>query len=309
LVSFGGQVTKKNIDSVLFRTRFSNIHNHTFTPRLIHANSDSTYLDSLDLHDDGLHGDSLMNDGLYGGYIPPRPIEDYYFLSVSTVDDQTNKYYNTPNRCIFTTAGPVVVDSIFSAFMPLEKRYSFNLYLKNLGSTVQIKNPSVKIICNDPWVTSISGITETAPTILPGQVVLCFGTTSIFYDSTLFPGYFNLKFEISSSGNLYWIDSIKTIVTGIGKDELLPKQYYISQNYPNPFNSTSIIKYSIPKSSQVTLKIFNVLGSEIETLVNEEKSIGTYEINWNAVNLPSGVYFYRLQAGDFVQTRKMILLK
>jgi hypothetical protein len=58
-----------------------------------------------------------------------------------------------------------------------------------------------------------------------------------------------------------------------------------------------------------SIKIFNVLGSEIETLVDEEKPIGTYELSWNAANLPSGVYFYRLQAGDFVQTRKMILLK
>jgi len=57
------------------------------------------------------------------------------------------------------------------------------------------------------------------------------------------------------------------------------------------------------------LKIFNTLGEEVETLVNEEKPVGTYEVNWNAANLPSGVYFYRIQAGDFVQTRKMILLK
>ena len=91
--------------------------------------------------------------------------------------------------------------------------------------------------------------------------------------------------------------------------KVIPTEYLLSQNYPNPFNSSSIIKYSIPKSSQVTLKIFNTLGEELETLVNEEKPVGTYEVNWNAANLPSGVYFYRLQAGEFVQTRKMILLK
>jgi flagellar hook assembly protein FlgD len=67
--------------------------------------------------------------------------------------------------------------------------------------------------------------------------------------------------------------------------------------------------YSISTSSRVTLKIFNTLGEEIETLVNEEKPTGTYEINWDATNLPSGVYFYQLKAGDFVKTCKMILLK
>ena len=99
--------------------------------------------------------------------------------------------------------------------------------------------------------------------------------------------------------------------------KVIPTDFSLSQNYPNPFNSSSIIKYSIPKSSQVSLKIFNTLGEEIETLVNEEKVIGTYELTWNASNLPSGVYFYTLQVVDpeassgqgFMQARKMILLK
>ncbi len=91
--------------------------------------------------------------------------------------------------------------------------------------------------------------------------------------------------------------------------ELIPDKFALYQNYPNPFNSSSVIKYSIPYSSQVTLKIFNTLSKEIETLVNEEKPVGTYELNWNAANLPSGVYFYRLQTGSFGQTRKMLLLK
>jgi len=86
-------------------------------------------------------------------------------------------------------------------------------------------------------------------------------------------------------------------------------EYYLYQNFPNPFNPTTTIIYSIPKLSFVTLRIYDVLGSEVETLINEEKAVGTYELNWNAANLPSGVYFYRLQAGSFVETKKMILLK
>lgn len=93
----------------------------------------------------------------------------------------------------------------------------------------------------------------------------------------------------------------------------VPTEFLLSQNYPNPFNSSSTIKYSIPKSSQVTLKIFNTLGQEIEAIVNEEKTIGTYEINWDAASttggLPSGVYFYQLRAGGFVETKKMLYLK
>ena len=86
-------------------------------------------------------------------------------------------------------------------------------------------------------------------------------------------------------------------------------EFNLSQNYPNPFNSTTKITYSIPQTSNVVIKVFDILGNEIETLVSEEKQTGTYEITWYAEGLPSGVYFYRLQAGSFVETKKMILLK
>ena len=95
----------------------------------------------------------------------------------------------------------------------------------------------------------------------------------------------------------------------IVSSDFIPETYSLEQNYPNPFNPTTKLIYSITRSCLVTLKVFDVLGTEIETLVNEEKPVGTYKLNWNAADLPSGVYFYRLQAGDFLQTRKMILLK
>jgi hypothetical protein len=93
------------------------------------------------------------------------------------------------------------------------------------------------------------------------------------------------------------------------KETDYPLEYTLSQNYPNPFNPVTTIKYTVPHKSFITIKIFNVLGKEITTLVNDEKSPGVYELTWNAGNLPSGVYFYRLQNGSFIDTRKMILMK
>jgi len=87
------------------------------------------------------------------------------------------------------------------------------------------------------------------------------------------------------------------------------QNFILNQNYPNPFNSNTKIKYSIPQSSPVQIKVFDVLGKEIQTLVNEEKPVGTYEITWNAENLPSGIYFYQLRAGSFIETKKMTLLR
>jgi N-acetylneuraminic acid mutarotase len=89
----------------------------------------------------------------------------------------------------------------------------------------------------------------------------------------------------------------------------IPEGYYLSQNYPNPFNPSTKINYSIPEITFVTLKVFDVLGNEIAALVNEEKPAGTYQINYSSDKLPSGIYFYRLEAGSFIETKKMVLLR
>ena len=92
-------------------------------------------------------------------------------------------------------------------------------------------------------------------------------------------------------------------------DEILANEFTLSQNYPNPFNPTTKIKYSIPHSSDVQIKVFNILGNEIITLVDEFKVAGEYELTFDAHNLPSGVYFYRMVSEGFSQSSKMILLK
>jgi hypothetical protein len=89
----------------------------------------------------------------------------------------------------------------------------------------------------------------------------------------------------------------------------VPTVFLLSQNYPNPFNPITSIQYSIPNRNNVVLKIYDILGNEVSTLVNEEKEAGAYAINFDANNLASGLYLYRIQAGSFIDTKKMILLK
>jgi hypothetical protein len=115
------------------------------------------------------------------------------------------------------------------------------------------------------------------------------------------------------SDNL-WVDHFciaEPVLVSVEEEQIdeIPTEFLLSQNYPNPFNPSTKIKYSVPKSSNVVIKVFDILGNEIETLVSEEKPAGTYEVTWYAEQLPSGVYFYQLKAGGFVQTRKMLLLK
>ena len=122
------------------------------------------------------------------------------------------------------------------------------------------------------------------------------------------------------AGTEYYIDdlSFTNNTTDVKNNQTkIPKIFSLYQNYPNPFNPATTIKYSVPpvedanfaSSTTVQLKVFDILGNEIATLVNEEKPAGTYSIRWNAENQPSGVYFYRLQAGSYTAVKKMMLLK
>jgi hypothetical protein len=88
-----------------------------------------------------------------------------------------------------------------------------------------------------------------------------------------------------------------------------PKTFLLEQNYPNPFNPSTTIRYQLPVASEVKLEVYDVLGKKIATLVNERQSAGSYQVVWNASGLSSGTYFYRLQAGTFVETKKMIMVK
>ncbi len=98
-------------------------------------------------------------------------------------------------------------------------------------------------------------------------------------------------------------------INGLREIDPVANTFELSQNYPNPFNPTTLIRFSIPEAGNVSLKVYNVLGQEVMSLINEEMAVGSYEADFNAANFSSGVYFYTLQAGDFTSTKKMMLLK
>jgi photosystem II stability/assembly factor-like uncharacterized protein len=157
------------------------------------------------------------------------------------------------------------------------------------------KNPNEGFVCGErlahttdgglTWRT-ISGVTGTYmswPDSLHGWIV---GSSGSIFRTT--------------SGGVTWMkDNLKT----------WPSQYLLTQNYPNPLNSSTTIEFAIPTSGFVSLRVYNLLGQEIAVLVQEEKSIGRHITTWNASEIASGIYFYRLQAGSFVDTKKLILLR
>ena len=107
----------------------------------------------------------------------------------------------------------------------------------------------------------------------------------------------------------YSVQPVSAVSVGDNIGASNPNHFRLYQNYPNPFNPETIILYSIPKSDFVTLKIYDMLGREIQTLVSEFQKVDTYPINFDASKLSSGIYFYQLQVGDFVETKKMLFLR
>ncbi|MEP7146541.1 MAG: T9SS type A sorting domain-containing protein, partial [bacterium] len=89
----------------------------------------------------------------------------------------------------------------------------------------------------------------------------------------------------------------------------IPGNFSLSQNFPNPFNPKTIINYELPTANYVTLKVYDVLGNEVKTIVNEKETAGSYAIEFDASGFPSGIYYYKIKAGEFEQVKKMILLK
>ncbi len=126
-------------------------------------------------------------------------------------------------------------------------------------------------------------------------------------------GWIGFKYvtDCSVDGFFVFVDDVEVLnpigIKPIGGN--VPKVFAMRQNYPNPFNPVTNIEFDLPKSEFVRLIVFNTLGQEVKTLVNETKQAGSYKVDFDASSLPSGAYFYRITAGDFVQTNKMILVK
>lgn len=195
------------------------------------------------------------------------------------------------------TGGTEAGNKAFSIIQTMDGGYvvgGFKDSFEPAGDMYIVKYDSIWNTCgsNDSFVTSSSGTGGTITTVTPTV--------------TSPTGFITPRSPVVGSGGT----ATTLCVTGIKPiSNEIPVSFKLFQNYPNPFNSNSKIKYQISKTGDVKLEIFDVLGHEITTLVNETLKPGIYEAEWDGENYPSGVYFYRLEAGSFIETKKMVLLK
>jgi len=306
---------RPGLDSATLTARLNNPDGHGTRLAAFLRNSAGMLVDSIRLYDDGLHGDSLAGDGLCGArFTTPPATEDNYSLSLTTYDLTNGIPYKLTQALHYTTAGPVVIDGY--AFNTADttaapgKMMYYKIRLANRGSAMTIPNVSVKVRSLDTTVT-VQNIQISYGSLSPGQLSVGTANQGIRYSASR-PGNYVVQFvvEISSDGNAYWTDTFTDVVTGVAESEGgVPTEFALQQNYPNPFNPSTAISYALPQRSHVRLTVFNTLGQQVATLVNGEMEAGNHNVTFDAAELASGVYLYLLQAGEFVETKKLILMK
>jgi hypothetical protein len=188
------------------------------------------------------------------------------------------------------------------------------MYYDSLGSPIYIENYYfIAIDSLDEFEYELWFHPKTYPPFDPALIL---------FDSTFYVDQNDFDLQLIAKRNGIPVDSFTQPFRAdfgldVEHDEIPSEEFKLLQNYPNPFNPSTKIKYSIPsnvkrETSIVSLKVYDVLGNEVATLVNEESATGgagSYEVDFNAASLQSGIYFYQLRAGSFIETKKMILLK
>ncbi len=299
---------RPGVDTVCVTAMLANPLHHAVALSAMVTDSLDAVWDSVPLRDDGLHWDGSANDNLWGCAIRAPSDENFFNVNVRTEDITQGTSRSVTSAAPFTTAGPVTLDSL--GITMRGTTYRLTPFMRNNGTTFTIRGAKVALICKDPWVDYINPFQYPIPDLAPGADA---ATKNFYVTLNAEPlGYFDVKADISVDGWVYWTDSMRFDVTGTGvadRNEGPPVAFALDQNYPNPCNPSTTIRYALPNRSMVTLTVFNLLGEEVARLVAGEKEAGYHEVQFDGGNLESGIYFCRMQAGNFTQTRKLMVLR
>lgn len=239
--------------------------------------------------------------------------EDFYSPPTSFTDSKNQNYRNNATVTM-TLTDPI---DITSNYPRLTYRTKFDI-------EANFDYGQIKISTNNGinWIAVAGNYTEPGVSPQPvGQPVYDGAVSSWVKEDIDLTNYqspqFKMQFVLKTDGGItrdgWYLDDIGvlyyTIPVGSRTESETVYKFSLEQNYPNPFNPATSMQYTIGSRQFVTLKIYDLLGREITTLVNEEKTAGSYAAEFDAKDLPSGVYFYKLRAGEFVETKKMLLLK
>ena len=290
-------------DTITISAIVENPNAHEVSAMLMFERLDGARIDSIQMNPVDLE----VNNSWQCKWITESLPEDRYWLSLK-VTDNTNGTIFTNKQISRITNIPVKLEKITCTQISANN-YKFQPMLNNAGISKVLTNVEVEITSKDSWFKSISPNITTLSYLKPGQPRKTESFT-VSIDAATFLNYFNLTVNISIDKWNFWSydTTIAIIPTGIEQVELVPLTFNLQQNFPNPFNSVTTIPWQLNEPSNVTLKVIDIIGRTVTTLVEEQRQQGNYETQFNAATLPKGIYFYQLKANGNLQTRKMIVL-
>jgi hypothetical protein len=195
-------------------------------------------------------------------------------------------------------------DAAIALSRPAGASYGNYFYLVGGDTnTTAVKNTKVFVfnVTNNTWFYTILNNPNAVSNICAGVTAHCINDTVRIFQ----PG----GYTTVGTTNLVVLGCGPTIVGNSTITSNVPSAYLLSQNYPNPFNPSTKISFSLPKAGNVKLVVYDILGKEVATLINDYRTAGTHSVEFNASNLASGVYLYRIESGDFKETKRMMLVK
>lgn len=244
--------------------------------------------------------------------VPNRPFEDYSYVAPTLYDNQPTTFivsavpksgYQIPTLWGSPRSG-ISIDNMMPEFL--------NYGIEQIQNGVNLSWSVNRVIHHDLMGYRI--YRHTSSGFIPDEsnlLVVLPSESEVYLDDSIINGqnYFYKIEAVDDASNSSWTAELSIGITSAITDPTLPTDFAISQNYPNPFNPTTKIRYQIPVASNVTLKVYDILGNEAAVLVDGDQPAGFYNVDFNASNLSSGIYLYKIEAESFVQTRKMILIK
>jgi len=301
-------------DTVGITARVENPLAHSLNVVGVLTSGSGILVDSVLLKDDGLHGDSASADGLWGyRYVPKKDDTIHISIRVDDLAVGTSRTLRDAATMVFTRGAQIAVDtrSISLARITMTaSRYDTTFLVWNSGYASDSLAVSL-----DPG----NVVPDTAVAAFPQMFGLAPGdsqnVTFRIHPGLLLPQYYYVQVIVESKSAFGQSRFVKDyqfelVVTGSICDLLgLPSVYVLYHNYPNPFNPSTTIRYGLPNRSHVAMAVFNALGQRVAQLVNGEMEAGYHEVRFDGTALSSGVYFYRIRAGGFVQTRKLLLCR
>jgi len=335
-------------DEIWFSAQVSN-GNDVF---LAYRSNSYGIFDKINMYDDGNHGDGEEGDGVYGISIIASPTDIQYYIYAENSNAVTflpaNAEYEFYDIDVETG---VTSDIVINEFLAASENCCGNdIFNGNSEDFVELYNIGIEPININGWGFSDTDglITTVAPdtSIAPGEFLVLWYTG----DNNGFP---EVNEKLSSNGETIYIadadgnpiisynfgsqtDDVSfgripdgsdewifmnptpgianTEELNINHDKTIPDQYILFQNYPNPFNPVTTLRYDLPENGHINITIYDMLGREVKTLINQTQNAGYRSVQWNATNdygkpVSAGIYLYQIQAGEYISTKKMVLLK